>query len=361
MSIRACSEERSPLFKLAPQWIWPAVFVLVLPFTAQAVNAPSNERSGKEVVAKVCSTCHGTGANGAPKIGDKEAWSKRASQGLTSLTRNALTGIRQMPAHGGQPDLTDLEIGRAITYMVNSSGGHWVEPVGAKDMAIERRGEQVVEAQCAKCHQNGLGGAPKIGDRDAWVGRMKQGLDYLVHSAIRGHGGMPARGGLANLTDAEIQNAIIYMFNPAAAPVHDSRNANNAAAKPAVAGSNRMTVGGMVIDLGVVSAQRLRAYPEGSPERSMHGGVPRGADYYHVNVSLSDRRTHAPLTDAHVDIQVEQIGLSSESQSLELMRSGTASYGNYVRMQRNTPYVITVQVQSPGAAPTNARFEYRPD
>ncbi|GEM_PF-5796530 len=101
------------------------------------------------------------------------------------------------------------------------------------------------------------------------------------------------------------------------------------------------------------------------------GGIPRkihawrrsarGADYYHVNVSLSDRRTHAPLADAHVDIQVEQIGLSSESQSLELMGSGTASYGNYVRMQRNTPYVITVQVQSPGAAPTNARFEYRPD
>ena len=86
----------------------------------------------------------------------------------------------------------------------------------------ERSGKQVVDAQCAKCHQEGKNGAPKIGDRDAWSQRLKQGIDNTVRSAIRGHGGMPARGDKADLTDNEIRRAILYMFNPAGA-AQDSR------------------------------------------------------------------------------------------------------------------------------------------
>src|SRR5215471_11396839 len=84
--------------------------------------------------------------------------------------------------------------------------------------ATERTGEQIVRAQCAKCHETGAGGAPKIGDRAAWIPRMKQGIDAVVRSAINGHGGMPARGGMANLTDAEMRSAVVYMFNPGALP-----------------------------------------------------------------------------------------------------------------------------------------------
>ena len=51
-----------------------------------------------------------------------------AAKGLTGLTSNALQGIRRMPAHGGNANLTDTEIERAITYMVNQSGGNWIEP-----------------------------------------------------------------------------------------------------------------------------------------------------------------------------------------------------------------------------------------
>ena len=170
------------------------------------------ERSGKDVVDKVCSKCHATGAQGAPRIGDKQAWNKRASQGLSSLTDHALKGIRQMPAHGGSPDLTDFEIKRAITYMVNQSGGKWVEPISKKSPPAPRTGEEVVKAQCIKCHETGKGGAPKIGDRDAWIPRLKEGLDSTVRSAMKGHGGMPARGGLADLTDSELRSAVIYLF-----------------------------------------------------------------------------------------------------------------------------------------------------
>jgi cytochrome c5 len=176
------------------------------------------QKSGKEVVESTCVNCHGTGKGGAPKIGDKKAWSKRSAQGLSSLTQSALKGIRNMPAHGGDQALSDLELARGIAYMVNQSGGKWTEPASAGELKAERSGAQVVKAQCAKCHQDGKGGAPKIGDRDAWSKRLSQGVDHAVHSAVKGHGGMPARGDRADLTDGEVRAAILYMFN-AKAPV----------------------------------------------------------------------------------------------------------------------------------------------
>jgi len=176
-------------------------------------NAQTTERTGREVVDSLCISCHGSGASGAPKIGDKKAWADRAAKGLSGLSKNALAGIRQMPAHGGNMKLTDTEVERAITYMVNQSGGHWTEPVSRTVATAPRSGKEIVETQCVKCHGKGVGGAPKIGDRAAWTPRLKQGLDPVVASAIHGHGAMPPRGGMANLTDVEIRSAIVYMFN----------------------------------------------------------------------------------------------------------------------------------------------------
>ena len=185
---------------------------------AAGALAQTPERSGKQVVDQTCISCHGSGRDGAPRIGDNAAWAKRASQGLSSLTQTALAGIRKMPAHGGKLNLSDTEIERAVTYMVNQSGGKWIEPVSAT--AAPRSGEQVVKAQCVKCHGTGTGGAPKIGDRAAWTPRIKQGLDAVVRSAIHGHGGMPARGGMADATDAEIRAAVLYMFNAGSMPLN---------------------------------------------------------------------------------------------------------------------------------------------
>ncbi len=82
----------------------------------------------------------------------------------------------------------------------------------------ERSGELIVKAQCSKCHQSGVNGAPRIGDREAWIPRVKQGLDTVVRPAIKGHGGMPARGGMADLTDNELRGAVIYMLNAGVGP-----------------------------------------------------------------------------------------------------------------------------------------------
>jgi cytochrome c5 len=192
------------------------VLALLLPVAhAQAQGDP---RTGKDVVDAVCASCHFMGDGGAPRIGDPKAWGKRSAQGLSSLTRSALEGIRTMPPHGGNPGLSDLEIRRAVTYMVNQSGGRWNEPIDKSAPLTPRSGEAIVRAQCGRCHESGAGGAPRIGDKEAWTPRLKAGFDKVTASAIRGHGGMPARGGMADLTDAELRGAIAYMFNPAAPP-----------------------------------------------------------------------------------------------------------------------------------------------
>ncbi len=150
--------------------------VLALLATGVAVaGAEAADRTGKEVVDSLCISCHSSGAGGAPKIGDTKAWAERAAKGLTGLSKSAMAGVRQMPAHGGNPNLSDTEIERAITYMVNQSGGHWTEPVSRTAPAPERTGKQIVEAQCIKCHGTGVGGAPKIGDRAAWTPRVRRG------------------------------------------------------------------------------------------------------------------------------------------------------------------------------------------
>jgi len=190
---------------------------LALPLALSAPTAMAAERSGQQVVIEICAKCHVTGEMNAPKIGDTAAWSKRTEQGLTGLTAHALNGIRNMPAHGGSPGLSDFEIQKAITYMVNHSGGHWVEPTDKTRPTTLRSGEQIVKEKCFECHQSGKGGAPKIGDRDAWVGRVSRGFDSVVASAIHGHGPMPPRGGMADLTDAEVRAAIVYMFQQSTA------------------------------------------------------------------------------------------------------------------------------------------------
>jgi cytochrome c5 len=215
MILATSTNGQSSLTRVAARIGMMGLLAAIPPFAMAAASAPPHELSGKEVVDAVCAACHAAGTKGAPRIGDESAWRKRSSRGLSSLTDNAVKGIRGMPAHGGNRNFTDLELKRAIAYMVNQSGGKWVEPISRKSPPPERTGEQVVKAQCVKCHQAGTGGAPKIGDRDAWIPRLKDGLDGTVRSAIKGHGGMPARGGMADLTDTELRSAILYLFRGA--------------------------------------------------------------------------------------------------------------------------------------------------
>ena len=224
----------------------------------------------------------------------------------------------------------------------------------------DRNGKEVTEAVCAECHATGVKGAPRIGERADWSVRLSHGIDNAVNRAIRGHGGMPARGGKAELTDNEVKNAIIYMFNPGGA-ASEGAVAATVAPAPAKPASNVKTVSGTEVYLGVLPAEVLRAYPENSAERSMHGGVPDGTGYYHVNVTVLDATTKAPVSGARVDIRIDERGITSETKTLQPMAiSKAASYGNYIKLKRKTQYVLTIKVQKPDAPqPIEARFDHR--
>jgi len=77
---------------------------------------------GQKVFVSICQACHATGAAGAPKVGDKNAWGPRIKQGKDTLFKHAISGFTgksgTMPAKGGNPALSDAEIKAAIDYMV---------------------------------------------------------------------------------------------------------------------------------------------------------------------------------------------------------------------------------------------------
>jgi cytochrome c5 len=111
---------------------------------------------------------------------------------------------------GGSSSLSDLEVSRAIAYMV--SGGHAADPDKPYSSPRHRTGEQIVQERCQACHGTGKEGAPRIGDMAAWQPRLKAGgaLGQVGHRWSQCHAGP---GGMAQLSDAEMAAAVIYMIN----------------------------------------------------------------------------------------------------------------------------------------------------
>ena len=80
---------------------------------------------------------------------------------------------------------------------------------------VYKTGEQVFKAVCTTCHTAGVAGAPKFGNAGDWAPRIAQGYDTLLHNALTGKAGMPARGGTSpdDYSDFEIARAVVYMAN----------------------------------------------------------------------------------------------------------------------------------------------------
>ena len=78
-----------------------------------------------------------------------------------------------------------------------------------------RNGQQVYLTTCVACHDAGIAGAPKLGDKGQWAKHVAKGLDTLYASALNGvqgsTGAMPAKGGNAALSNAEVRAAVDYM------------------------------------------------------------------------------------------------------------------------------------------------------
>jgi len=78
-----------------------------------------------------------------------------------------------------------------------------------------RNGQQIYQATCVACHDAGIAGAPKLGDKSQWAKHIAKGRDALYASAVNGVqgsvGAMPPKGGNPALSDAEVRAAVDYM------------------------------------------------------------------------------------------------------------------------------------------------------
>jgi cytochrome c5 len=72
-------------------------------------------------------------------------------------------------------------------------------------------GKAVYDKVCFACHQQSVAGSPRLGDKEAWAPRIKQGLPTLVQSVLKGKGAMPPRGGNPALSEAEARAAVEFM------------------------------------------------------------------------------------------------------------------------------------------------------
>jgi cytochrome c5 len=64
---------------------------------------------------------------------------------------------------------------------------------------------------CFSCHDAGIAGAPKLGDKAAWAPRIATGMDTLYTSSLKGKNAMPAKGGNPALSDDDVKAAVDWM------------------------------------------------------------------------------------------------------------------------------------------------------
>ena len=102
-------------------------------------SGPAVLRTGEQVYQGQCMACHGTGAAGAPKLGDAATWGPRVSTGYEALLASALKGKGAMAAQGGG-EYADVEIGRAVVYMANQAGGKLAEPKAPAAVTVAASG-----------------------------------------------------------------------------------------------------------------------------------------------------------------------------------------------------------------------------
>lgn len=120
-------------------------------YTFKDASLPKQLLGGEEVYKSTCQACHASGAAGAPKFGDAGSWASRIKAGYDKVVEHALHGLNAMPAKGGNGDLDDIEVARAVVYMVNHSGGNFKEPevkaaVPAKADSADKADESAANA-----------------------------------------------------------------------------------------------------------------------------------------------------------------------------------------------------------------------
>ena len=86
------------------------------------VQTKTSVGPGEKLYGEYCFSCHTPGLNGAPKLGDVQAWAPRIARGKSMLLQTTIEGIPPaMPPRGICMSCTDEELRQAIEFMIVES------------------------------------------------------------------------------------------------------------------------------------------------------------------------------------------------------------------------------------------------
>ncbi len=86
---------------------------------------------------------------------------------------------------------------------------------GSVQLAAAADGKAVYDKSCGSCHNKGLMGAPKLGDKDKWGPLLKDGQAALDAAVMNGKGKMKPKGGNDSLTADDVKAANEYIASKA--------------------------------------------------------------------------------------------------------------------------------------------------
>ena len=86
--------------------------------TPMEVAAAAPEFDAEGAYQMSCNACHGTGAAGAPMLGDAGTWEARMEKGMDALMSNVINGIGAMPARGICMTCSDGDLQDIVNYML---------------------------------------------------------------------------------------------------------------------------------------------------------------------------------------------------------------------------------------------------
>jgi cytochrome c5 len=90
---------------------------------------------------------------------------------------------------------------------------------GSAVAVMPKNGTELFDQTCSACHGQGIGGAPRAGDKAAWGARIAQGKAKLYEHALKGYQGsaglMPPKGGRTDAPDDLVKQAVDHMVQMA--------------------------------------------------------------------------------------------------------------------------------------------------
>ncbi len=210
--------------------------------TGKGATGKPNPASKPLYMTKGCIGCHGPTMKGNVFMGSANLsdgiYRFKTSDQKSSIIRTILHGVNQghdpltqdavMPSFGTSTVIDKTQIKKLAVYVHQLGGGVAVKP---KPVALPKaeipkiettasakvstRGGKEIYTKCQGCHNVGIGGAPKYGDKIAWQSRIKRGMDDVLSVAKAGKGMMPPKGTCMDCSDTELRLVIQYMMDSA--------------------------------------------------------------------------------------------------------------------------------------------------